>query len=256
MKPLIDTYKSLCTQFYDLDKPVPDSKALDFYLREISNSQQPIFEPMCGSGRFLLPMLERGIDIEGSDASIEMLELCKLKYSRNDNEIEKRLHYQTLAELRLSRRFGLIFIPAGSIGLITNEAEIGRCLQSLNDYLLPGGKVIFEVLVSNSTFNVVTSESKIRTVQKDLNSEIVLKTIVTFDRNKMIVTTECEYSLVTNGVTKLKELEYLKLKYYSISEFKSLLTIAGFENISVYGDYDKSEVFDRDSLIIFEARKA
>ena len=34
---------------------------------------------MCGSGRFLIPILENGIDIEGTDASGHMLDNCRKK---------------------------------------------------------------------------------------------------------------------------------------------------------------------------------
>ena len=209
---------------------------------------------MCGSGRFLLPILERGIDIEGTDASIEMLEHCKSRYDGNKNSIERRLHYQTLQAIKLIRRYGLIIIPAGSIGLITDETETDQCLRHLKDYLLPGGRIIIEVIVNDLTFKKAKSEPKIRTVQKDLNSLIVLKTIETIDSNKMIFTTECEYNLIVNGVTQKKELEYLRVKHYSISDFKSFLTIAGFEDICIYGDYDKSEVSGQESLVIYEAK--
>ena len=36
---------------------------------------------MCGTGRFLIPMLEANLDIEGFDASTDMLEALQRKYS-------------------------------------------------------------------------------------------------------------------------------------------------------------------------------
>lgn len=71
---LIDTYKTLCTEFYDLDKPSPPAEAFEYYLNEAKRCVQPVLEPMCGSGRFLIPLMEHGINIEGTDASEEMLE--------------------------------------------------------------------------------------------------------------------------------------------------------------------------------------
>ncbi len=46
---LIGTYKSLCTEFYDLDKPTASKEALEYYLKEVKKSIQPILEPMCGT---------------------------------------------------------------------------------------------------------------------------------------------------------------------------------------------------------------
>jgi 2-polyprenyl-3-methyl-5-hydroxy-6-metoxy-1,4-benzoquinol methylase len=60
---------NLCTQFYELDKPSAPENELNFYIEYVKNGNWPIFEPMCGTGCFLIPMLERGLDIKGSDAS-------------------------------------------------------------------------------------------------------------------------------------------------------------------------------------------
>ena len=60
----MDCYKSLCTQFYDIDKPTAPQKELDFYLRYARRARGPILEPMCGSGRFLVPIAQSGFDID------------------------------------------------------------------------------------------------------------------------------------------------------------------------------------------------
>lgn len=44
-------------------------RVLNFYLEYAQTITTPILEPMCGSGRFLIPMLEQGFNIEGFDAS-------------------------------------------------------------------------------------------------------------------------------------------------------------------------------------------
>ena len=48
----MDTYGKLCTEFYDLSKPEAPADALEFYLRHLDNTDGPVLEPMCGSGRW------------------------------------------------------------------------------------------------------------------------------------------------------------------------------------------------------------
>lgn len=79
------TYQNLCALYYDLDKPDAPADALGFYLEYAKNTNGPIFEPMCGTGRFLIPMPQRGFDIEGSDASTFMLSIVSAK--QNDEKI-------------------------------------------------------------------------------------------------------------------------------------------------------------------------
>ena len=49
-----------------------------FYLSYAEKGKK-ILEPLCGSGRFLVPFVERGLDISGIDLSNEMLQKLKQK---------------------------------------------------------------------------------------------------------------------------------------------------------------------------------
>jgi hypothetical protein len=56
----LDTYLNLCTEVYDLSKPNPPENAYAFYRDYVMRANGLILEPMCGTGRFLLPLLEEG----------------------------------------------------------------------------------------------------------------------------------------------------------------------------------------------------
>ena len=65
-------YGSLCTEMYEILQEQAPQNELDFYLSYAEKGKK-ILEPLCGSGRFLVPFLERGFDISGMDLSGEML---------------------------------------------------------------------------------------------------------------------------------------------------------------------------------------
>ena len=73
----MQAYRTLCTEFYDISKPVACSKEVDFYADLLQGIQGSILEAMCGSGRLLLPLLRRGLQIDGVDDSAEMLASCQ-----------------------------------------------------------------------------------------------------------------------------------------------------------------------------------
>ncbi|CZL29099.1 putative acetyltransferase YhhY [Legionella pneumophila] len=75
----LDTYQSLCTEVYDLSKPNAPHDAYPFYRSYAVEAKGPILEPMCGTGRFLLPLAEEGFDVHGFDASQPMLERLHAK---------------------------------------------------------------------------------------------------------------------------------------------------------------------------------
>ena len=71
-------YGSLCTEMYEILHEQAPQDELDFYLSYAEKGKK-ILEPLCGSGRFLIPFLERGFDISGMDLSEEMLGKLKRK---------------------------------------------------------------------------------------------------------------------------------------------------------------------------------
>jgi 2-polyprenyl-3-methyl-5-hydroxy-6-metoxy-1,4-benzoquinol methylase len=72
------TYGKLCTEVYELTKPVggeyPD---VPYFVRHLSRIGGRILEAMVGTGRLLIPLLEAGLDVEGIDTSSDMLAACK-----------------------------------------------------------------------------------------------------------------------------------------------------------------------------------
>lgn len=71
-------YGSLCTELYELLHKEAPREELDFYL-SYAEKDKKILEVMCGSGRFLVPFMDRGFDICGIDLSAHMLERLKKK---------------------------------------------------------------------------------------------------------------------------------------------------------------------------------
>lgn len=52
-------YGSLCTEMYEILHESAPGDELNFYL-SYAEKGMSILEPLCGSGRFLIPFLERG----------------------------------------------------------------------------------------------------------------------------------------------------------------------------------------------------
>jgi Methyltransferase domain len=140
----MNSYKKLCTEFYDLDKPAAPEDAFNFFLGYAEKITGPILEPMCGSGRFLIPLLERGFDIDGADASHYMLQACREHCSRKG--LNPVLHEQFLEDIEMPRRYGLVIIPAGSFCLITERIAVEEGLKRIYDLMLPDSTFVLEIV--------------------------------------------------------------------------------------------------------------
>lgn len=129
----MNAYQKLGTEVYDITKPQAPSEALEFYRRHLESVNGPVLEAMSGSGRFLIPLLERGIDIDGADASPHMLQACRQHCQRKG--LRPVLYQQLLPELALPRQYRFIFIPAGSFGLIVDRQAATDSLKRLYEHL-------------------------------------------------------------------------------------------------------------------------
>ena len=134
-KRQMTSYQKLCTEFYDIDKPRPSKDALDFYLGYATEACGPILEPMCGSGRFLMPLLELGLDIEGVDASPQMLQACRNRCTKRG--LTPILYEQFIESITLSKQYNLVIIPASSFCLVTGQEDVEESLRRIHALMNP-----------------------------------------------------------------------------------------------------------------------
>lgn len=153
-KKQLQTYQNLSTELYELDKPVVSEEEFAFYMSYVKKSKGPILEPMCGSGRFLIPLIEAGFIVDGFDASRFMLEAFYKKCAERKITITETFSkckiWQTFfQDLNSPQRYNLVFIPDGSFNLILNTEEIGLCLHKIYEHLQDGGRFVFELVTMN-----------------------------------------------------------------------------------------------------------
>ncbi len=248
---MIDTYKSLCTEFYDLDKPLAPDDALEYYLNQIQLSSQPVLEPMCGTGRFLIPLFEKGIDIDGIDASEHMLEKCRIK--AGEKNLHPKLYLQKLEDMKVHREYGLVFLPSGSFGLLTENPVVLKSLKNMYDSLMPKGRILFEISTPSGFTEM--SEENVREVFRNDGSKIRLTIQSKFEKSSNIETMICIYEDVSDSNVKNVETEIMKIKYYDADEIRNFLNASNFENYSLYGGYSGMKAVDSNEMIVVEIIK-
>ena len=70
-------YGPLCALFYDADKPAAPADEVAWYAQRLPRDAGPVLEPMCGSGRLLVPLVAAGFNVHGVDTSAAMLAHCE-----------------------------------------------------------------------------------------------------------------------------------------------------------------------------------
>ncbi|STX50948.1 acyl-CoA N-acyltransferase [Legionella busanensis] len=252
MNQSLDTYLDLCTQVYDLSKPNPPKEAYDFYLSYVKEVNGAILEPMCGSGRFLLPMLADGLAIEGFDASSSMLSALKTKASAK--KIKPVIWQGLIEDLNQPKTYELIFIPSGSFGLITNLQTIKNALTAIYRHLVPGGLFVFEV----ETFAALPKELGLWRGSRwrlDNNKFILLSQLAMLEED--ICYSIGKYELIHGHSIIQTEIEEYKIRLYNDPTFLlDLLKRVGFRQIELIKAFDRSQSpSTHDESIVYECRK-
>lgn len=125
---MLENYKKLCTLFYDTDKPYPPHEEFLFYISLCDQYKTDILEPMCGSGRFLIPLLEKGFVIDAFDASESMVFSLRRKISKKNLVLSSFVHC-LFEDYIFKKKYNLIFIPSASFGLFTSPEKAFFCFK-------------------------------------------------------------------------------------------------------------------------------
>lgn len=250
---MANPYGRLCTEFYALDKPEAPPDALDFYLDYARRADGPILEPMCGTGRFLLPLLERGYDAEGLDRSKEMLAACRARAA--ELGLSPRLHERGIDDLPRERTFALVFVPSGSFSLLTDDALIRSSLRAVHDVLSPGGTFVVEVERLRPQPTTTSGSWGGRWIERPDGAKIVLSWLSQYSASEGISRSLHRYELVLNGTLRATELEDFELRFHDLDAFAALLAEAGFEEIRRFKPYTSEAPDDSDDGVVFVAHK-
>src|SRR5262245_52521306 len=192
----MNNYKSLCTEFYDIDKPDPPDDAFSFYLHYAEKAKGPILELMSGSGRFLIPLLERQFDIDGLDASQQMLRACHERC--RSKGLTPVLYEQFLDQIEVSRQYNLVIIPASSFCLITGDKQIKESLNRIYALMLSGARFVVEIerLAPNPTDTGIWGG---RWVERPDGAKILISWLNHYDETERISRSIHRYELIKDG---------------------------------------------------------
>lgn len=240
----LDSYKDLCTQFYDLDKPEPPPAELDFYWNRYARHGGAALEAMCGSGRFLVPFARRGADIDGVDASPQMLAACRARAGAAG--VEVGLFAGFLEDFETPRRYRFVFCPAGSFALIPHAGQ-PAALRALARHMLPGAELALEMCFPSGLGEGPSSADGERRVRRPDGAVIVL----TWESDRRM-----RYELVREGRVLRTERETFTLHPTPRAEFERMLRHTGFTNLRVWRPHEPCPARDGDGSAVFVCERS
>jgi SAM-dependent methyltransferase len=196
-----------------------DAPELDLYRKHL---RSPVLDAGCGAGRLLIPLRNEGFDVDGCDASADMIERCRLRAP------DATLWASRLHDLDPPRRYASI-VCSGVLGLGTTREQDIRAVKRLHGALLPGGTLVLD-----------NDEQPFRWQMREWNEpsggEISLRTRV----DAVNQDDRCVHMTIRAEARDGRCEEHtLTMRFWYQDELVPLLTKTGFVNIRVLPGIDE-----------------
>ncbi|WP_137844456.1 class I SAM-dependent methyltransferase [Microbacterium sp. 2FI] len=193
---------------------------------------EPALELGCGGGDPLVPLRQRGFEIEGVDSSADMLERCRRRAALAGVDVV--LHHQRMEALDLPRSYALIYLAGATFNLLPGDDLAVAALRGIRAHLDPGGVAViplFEPTPENA------DQLGARRTGVDEHGAEISVTFVTQERDAeaRLQRSKLRYERRGAGDPEVVEREWV-LHWYEQERFRSLARVAGLEVMAVLDD--------------------
>ncbi|QBQ07881.1 methyltransferase [Spiroplasma gladiatoris] len=240
-------YENYSSVLYDFTKPPGTSidGDLEFYKNLLMPIEGKVLEAGVGNGRLLIPFLKYKIDIEGIDKSKSMLEICNKNLAIND--LECTLIDQDLEHFIKPEYYEFIIMPNASFCLLENRQIALKVLHNFFISLKSKGSIAIDLILpiefkKGSSHSMEHHLPNLNLNVKNYNQEIdwfyqyTINKIEYYDRQTLL------------------ETQLVKLSWYGVEEFKSMLEKIGFKEVYVIKNYNNNKLINL-KTITFIAKK-
>jgi SAM-dependent methyltransferase len=231
-------YTGVLADAYDtwisVDDRLPEESTVR---RLLTGVHGPILELGCGTGRPLLRWLADGLDVEGIDASADMLAI--LCHHAAERGLAPTVHHGGFAPLALDRTYAAIVCVAGSFTLIDDRDEARRALASYLEHLRPGGLLAITLVVPTASFGEELAWRLRRTGTHPDGTTYLVHEAIRCDREEQLqVTYNRMETFDADGRLVGSDLRRFHLRWWQRDEFGALLTALGYVGVEAVGGAD------------------
>ncbi len=229
----------------------------DFYVELAREAHGPVLEVACGTGRILLPCLQAGVDIDGIDLYLPMLEVLKRKAAAL--AYSPRVYKGDMRDFTLPRRYSLIFIAFnGFVHALTTEDQL-KTLRVCREHLLPGGALVFNTFFPG--LEIIAGAEGTPVLEGEVKHPVTGYPVRMYDTRTLNRVEQIQHSLVE--IQELDAQGRLVSSHKSVTamrwtfkfEMELLLSSAGFQRWQVCGGFDRRPLTDeKDLMVVFAWR--
>ncbi|MGD8199197.1 class I SAM-dependent methyltransferase [Ornithinimicrobium sp. W1679] len=237
------------------------------YFRQFVEAGQPALDVACGAGRLLVPYVEAGLDVDGCDASADMVSLCAQAAAAVG--ATPNLYCQPMHELDLPRRYRTIYV-CGGLGLGSTRAQDEQALRRLHEHLEPGGRLVLDNEVpyadpsgwarwppgTRQGLPAPDEPPAERQLGPDGDEYALVSRMLSLDPLEQQESWEIHAYRWRDGSLVDEERHRLTTNLYFRAELVMMLQRAGFGDVEVQGGYDGLPPTADDTFLVFTATRA
>ncbi len=260
---LVDTYHVIAKYYDSAYGAKQDLVDLPFYVELAVQSGGPVLEIACGTGRVLLPVARKGIEICGVDNSLPMLHILKENLTNEPQEVRQRVTVQEgdMRNFRLNRKYPLVLIPFRPMQHMFSVEDQVAALKTAAAHLTDTGILAFDVFYPK--FEMIWTKLGEEVPEMEWISASDPTKIVrrffrkdSIDKINQIFSFTFIFRTYQSGALILEETEVFKLGYYTYPHLRALFKLAGLEPVAEYGSWAKTPLDNAAEQMIFLLGKA
>lgn len=235
----------------------PSEAELNFYERRIRENEGIALEQACGTGRYIFPLLAKGLVVHGADVSLDSLDLAKKEAEQRGVDII--LYHQKMEECDIRNMYGTIF--GNSFMVIEDRQKAFQALRLFRKHLVPGGQLLLELFIPwQVTQGKDVHDADHPTHWQDMpirDQDGIVKTTLwseSVDLFEQVLLSKRRYDVFIDGECVRSETHAFWLRWYFYYEFVMMLEHTGYDNITTYGDYTDNPANQESKVVIYGAR--
>ena len=233
---------------------------LSFYEDRIRENGGLALDQACGTGRHILPLLQRGLEVHGADVSDDALRLARREAELRG--LHPTLFHQRMEECDLPHEYGTIYVANGTFQILVDRVLARDTLERFLRHLSPGGQLLVELFVPPE----VTQGPRINDKQHPTkwgptacrggDGEIVtfLWTEELNPAERTLVSSR-RYELYLNGELSRTEVHSHPLRWYLKDEFATMLEHTGYAEVQYYTNHEAENASGDLSFYVCAARR-
>lgn len=201
------------------------------YLHFVREHGEPGLEIGCGAGEPLLDLCAAGVDVDGVDSSLDMVERCR--QNAGQRGLTPQVFHQRVEDLDLDRRYSSIYFAGPTFNLLADDETAGRALARIGAHLTAGGAALIPLWIPRPT---VAEDLGVTLVDTDGDVELRYTPVSeTYDAGSRTRVTACRYERVANGRTAVADREWV-IHWQTPATMTHLCERAGLEVVEMLDD--------------------